>query len=134
MSETESQGHDDAFAADEAAKSNLILSARLLSAQGQEEEAASRFAQAASMEENLSERCLNAGQRTKAWVHRFSAASCWAQAGNFYQAIAWCNDLLAQADLPATLRAQVERYARTLRFRRGQWYAELTLQTSAPAE
>jgi hypothetical protein len=48
------------------------------------------------MEEALSERCLAAGLHEKAWSHRFSAASCWAQAGNFYQAIAWCDDLLAQ--------------------------------------
>lgn len=121
------QGLDQAFAADETHKSELLLAAQLLRAQGQHEAAAAKFAQAAHLEEHLSARCVTAGLRDKAWVHRFSAASCWAQAGNFYQAISWCDDLLAQTDLPERLRQHVQAYAQQLRARRAQWYAELAL-------
>jgi hypothetical protein len=121
------QGLDEAFTADEAQKSELLLSARLLRAQGQHEDTAAKLAQAAKLEERLSERCLAVGLRDKAWVHRFSAASCWAQAGNFYQAIAWCDDLLAQPDLTERLRRHVQEYGQQLRVRRAQWYAELIL-------
>jgi hypothetical protein len=35
-----------------------------------------RFAQAADIEQRLSERCRAHGLRTEAWVHRFRAAGC----------------------------------------------------------
>jgi hypothetical protein len=63
--------------------------------------------------------------RTKPGRTAFSAAGCWAQAGNFYQAIAWCDDLLAQAELPDPLRRRVASYVQKLRARRARWYAEL---------
>src|SRR5437016_14434852 len=44
----------------------------------------------------------------KSFVHRFSAAHCWAQAGNFYRALALCDGLLARADLSHRLRQRVE--------------------------
>jgi hypothetical protein len=124
------QGLDEAFAADEARKSELLLAARLLQARGQDEAAAAQLAQAAVVEEHLSERCLALGLQEKAWVHRFSAASCWAQAGNFYQALAWCDELLAQTELPERLRQRVQDYADRLRSRRAQWYTELALATT----
>ncbi len=124
------QGLDQAFASDEARKSDLILAAQLMLSQGQDESAASKLAEAAALEERLSERCAAAGLQEKAWVHRFSAASCWAQAGNFYQAITLCDDLLAQHDLPERLRERVRDYVRQLRARRAQWYADLALATA----
>ena len=90
-------GLDRDFAIQEAKKSELLLEAQLLRAQDRIEAAAASLAEAARIEETLSERCLTAGLKEKAWLHRFSAASCWAQAGNFYQAIAWCDDLLSQS-------------------------------------
>ena len=78
------QGLDDAFQATESAKSRLLLEAALLREQGQEEAAAVRFAQVAAMEEQLFNVCREQGLMEKANVHHFSAASCWAQAGNFY--------------------------------------------------
>jgi hypothetical protein len=125
------QGLDQSFAVDEKHKSNLLLEAQLLRAQGHDEQAASRLAEAAALEESLSERCLEAGLKQKAWVHRFSAASCWAQAGNFFQAIAWCDDLLGQEDIPDSLRGRVQDYRQQLRQRRSQWYADLALATAA---
>lgn len=135
MSQSESHGIpraglDATFAAEEARKSDLLLNAQLLRAQGQSEAAAAAFAQAAAIEENLSDRCAREGLTAKALVHRFSAASCWAQAGNFYQAIAWCDDLLARPDLPEPLRQRVQEYAHTLRARRAQWYADLVPETA----
>jgi hypothetical protein len=124
------QGLDQEFALKEARKSELLLEAQLLRAQDRDEATAASLAEAARIEETLSERCLSAGLREKAWLHRFSAASCWAQAGNFYQAIAWCNDLLSQSDVSAPLRRRVQAYAQQLRTRRAQWYADLALATA----
>jgi len=64
----------------------------------------------------------------KSFLHWFSAASCWAQAGDFYHAIALCDDLLARADLPERLRQRIQEYAHTIRIRRAQWYEELILE------
>jgi hypothetical protein len=115
------------FAADEALKSNLILEARLLNAQQQPDAAADRFAQAAEIEERLSEICLGQGLKEKGWVHLFSAASCWAQAGNFHEAICLGDQLLAQVDLPLPLRQRVQDFTQVLRQRRAQWAAGLAL-------
>ncbi|HXG64893.1 MAG TPA: hypothetical protein VNO70_07275 [Blastocatellia bacterium] len=122
------EGLDATFEAEEARKSNLLLAAQLLRDQKQEE-AAAKFAQAAAIEERLSDICAAKGLTEKAALHRFSAASCWAQAGNFYRAIELCDDLLARADLPDRLRQSVQHYGDTLRLRRAQWYAELELET-----
>jgi hypothetical protein len=107
-----------------------MLEAELLREQGQDEAAAEKFAQAAEIEERLSDLCEAKGLVEKSFVHRFSAASCWAQAGDFYHAIALCDDLLARAALPDRLRQRVHDYAQTLRARRARWYAELVLETA----
>jgi hypothetical protein len=129
------QGLDVAFEADETRKSNLILDAQLLREQKREDEAAAKFAQAAMIEERLSNICEAKELMEKSFVHRFSAASCWAQAGNFYYAIALCDDLLVRDDLPDRLRQRVHNYAHTLRVRRTQWYTELMFEmTRSDAE
>jgi hypothetical protein len=127
------QGLDAAFAAEEIRKSNLLLEAQLLRAQRQDEAAAVKFAAVAEIEEALSEQSLARGLLDKAWLHRFSAASCWAQAGDFYHALALCQELLARDDLPPPLRRQVQDYAEKIRLRRAQWYAGLEAAT-APTE
>ena len=126
-------GLDAMFEAEEVHKSNLILEALLLREQQQEDKAAAKFAQVAMIEERLSDICEKKGLIEKSFVHRFSATSCWAQAGNFYYAIALCDDLLARADVPDRLRQRVHDYANTLRLRRAQWYAELVLETAGDA-
>lgn len=121
------QGLDDAFAADEVRKSNLILEGRMLEARQQWDEAAQKFAQAAELEERLGNRCAALGLSDRASMHFFSAASCWARAGNFYQAIAVCDDLLRRADVPEPLRQRIQDYAHVLRGRRAQWQSGLPL-------
>ncbi|MGH9833020.1 MAG: hypothetical protein ACRD9Y_08385 [Blastocatellia bacterium] len=77
-------GLDAAFEADEARKSNLILEAQLLREQSRAGEAARKFAEAAQIEESLSQRCAVQGLTEKSFLHRFSALSLWAQAGAFF--------------------------------------------------
>jgi hypothetical protein len=117
---------DAAFATDEARKSELLVRAQLLRDAGDDEAAAQKFAQAAEIEEHLSQACLTHGLVDKGVVHRFSAASCWAQAGNFYRAIILCEELLALPELPPRLREHVSSYAGNVRARRSDWYAALT--------
>jgi hypothetical protein len=126
------QGVDTSFVADESRKSNLVLEAGLLRDQKRNEEAVARFAAAAAIEEQLSERSAAVGLREKSWVHLFSAAGCWAQAGNFYQAIALCDRLLGEAALTPPLRRSVEHFADVVRTRRDQWYNELTEALALP--
>jgi hypothetical protein len=125
----ERRGLDQEFEADESMKSKLILEARLMREQ-QNEAAAQKFAEAAEIEERLSEICAARGLVEKSLVHRFSAASCWAQAGNFYRVITLCDDLLARPDLSDRLRRRVVEYAAAIRDRRAQWYAGLVLTTA----
>ncbi len=109
------------------------MEARLLGARQQLDAAADRFARAAEIEERLSETCLRAGLTEKSWVHLFSAASCWAQAGNIHEAICLGDQLLAQPGLPARLRQSVQEYTAVLRQRRAQLAAGLAL-TAAGTE
>ena len=102
-------------------KSDLILAANLLKAQGRHQEAANRFAAAARIEEQLSATLLQQALRRKYLVHRFSALSCWAQAGNVYQAIMMGEELLAAPDLPAPLREHVQAYIQRTRTYLDRW-------------
>ena len=86
---------------------------------------ADREPQAAEIEESLSAACEAKGLVEKALVHRFSAVSCWAQAGNFHFAIQLGDEMLARPDLPVRLRRQVQEYTKVIRLRRAQWSAEL---------
>jgi hypothetical protein len=128
------QGVDAAFAVEEACKSQLLLEAQILRAQQQPGAAADKLAEAAAIEERLREACFTQGLREKAFVHGFSAASCWAQAGDFHHAIGLCHELLAQPDLPARLWQRIDAYAKTLDARRAQWYEELVVQEAGPED
>ena len=118
------KGLNVTLAEEEAHKSNLILEANLLKAQGRYQDAADRFAEAAQIEERLSEMLLQKGLLDKYFVHRFSALSCWAQAGNIYYAIVMGEELLARADLPDRLRQRIQEHVQLLRVRRARWFAE----------
>ena len=122
------QGVDGTFETDEARKSQLMVQAQMLQAQQKPEEAADKLAEAAVIEERLRALCVAQGLTQKAFVHGFSAASCWAQAGDFHHAIVLCQELLAQNALPARLRQRIHGYVKTLCARRAQWYKELVLQ------
>src|SRR5262249_33987034 len=93
--------------------------------------AADRFAQAAAIEERLSARCAAEGLADKSWVHLFSAASCWARAGDFHTAISLGEQLLAQPGLPPRLRQRALEVTQALRQRRRQWAAGLALAGDA---
>lgn len=122
------KGLDDAFEQEEIKKSNLLLEALLLRAQQKDgDEVAARFAQAAKHEEHLGQLCEQQGLREKSFVHRFSAAGCWAQAGNLHQAITLHDELLEQADLPARLRKRIQQHLLTLRARRARLYEEAAM-------
>ncbi|MFO0967294.1 MAG: hypothetical protein U0793_17180 [Gemmataceae bacterium] len=127
MSPFDRTGLDDSYAADETLKSNLILEAQSLSAQRQPDAAADRFARAAEIEERLADLCAEQGLREKGWVHLFSAASCWARAGDFHTAIVLGEQLQADPDVPAGLRRRVDEFTTTIRQRRMQWTAGLAL-------
>ncbi len=124
-------GLDTSFDADEVLKSNLIVEADLLGAQQQPDAAANRFAQAAEIEDRLSARCADQGLQEKSWVHLFSAASCWARAGDFHTAIGLGEQLQAEPGLPPRLRQRIQEFTNTIRKRRTQWAAGLVL-TAGP--
>lgn len=58
----------------------MILRARLLRDQQDDEQTSRHFAKAAGIEVSLSDRCVEQGLVQKALIHRFSAASCWVHA------------------------------------------------------
>jgi len=122
------------FETDEARKSNLILEAQLLREQARADEAVAKFAEAARIEESLGQRCAAQGLIEKSLLHRFSALSLWAQAGNFYQAIALGDELLASPDLAERLRQRIQKYTHTLRTRRARWYEELAMELTRSAD
>lgn len=123
------EGLDAAFVKDEMRKSNLILQANLLKAQEQYQDATDRFAEAAQVEEQLSQILLQKGLMTKYFVHRFSALSCWAQAGNIYQAIMMSKELLTCPDLPDHLRQRIQEHVQLLQARRVRWFVEFAPPT-----
>ncbi len=128
------KGLDAALAEEEARKSSLILEANLLKARGQYQDATDRFAEAAQIEERLSAMLIQRGLLDKYFIHRFSALSCWAQAGNIYLAIAIGEELLARADLPDRLRQRIQEHVRLLQSRRVRWFVEFAPRTVfAPA-
>ena len=120
------KGLGAAFKREEIKKSNLLLEIKLLRAQQTDsDEIAAKFAQAASLEEHLSECCARKGLREKFFVHRWSAASCWAGAFNFYRALELCDELLAQVDLPERLRQRIQEYSLTIRARQARMNVEI---------
>ena len=81
----------------------------------QNREADAKFAKAAGIEERLRDACFALNLPEKAFMHGFSAAGCWAQAGDFYHAVWLCDTLLAKTDLPTRLRERIENFAQAVR-------------------
>ena len=106
-------------------KSNLLLQAALLRAEGREELAASRFAEAATLEEKLAQRADADGNVQRALRSQFSAASAWANAGDFHHALILLQVLEQRADAPEPLKVRVRAFAETLRVQRRQWHDKL---------
>ncbi|MBC8231227.1 hypothetical protein H8E77_16880 [bacterium] len=75
------------FIQDEKETSGLILEANFLKSQQRRKESARKFAQAARLEMKNVDELLALGLLDLYYIHRFSAASCWTQAGSLYQAM-----------------------------------------------
>ncbi len=116
------KGLSEAFIQLETETSNLILAANLLKQSKRPGEAAEKFARAARLEEQLFHELETKKLLDKYLSHFFSAASCWAQAGNIYQALSMCNELLERTTLPPRFRQMVQEYRDTLQTRRDQWF------------
>lgn len=114
----------DDFVVTERRKSNLILEANLLQYQGQYEAAADKFATAAEIEELLASQLQTLGKTEKAFVHHFSALSCWAQAGDLHRALVLGQQLLRDNHLSTNQHQQVNDYLSTLRDRLAQWMSQ----------
>jgi hypothetical protein len=110
---------------EEGRKSALLLQAALLRAEGQEDLAATRFAEAATLEERLAQRADSEGDVLRAIRSHFSAASAWANAGDFHHALTLLQLLEQRADAPESLKAHVRAFAETLRVQRRQWHDTL---------
>ena len=102
----------------------------MLREQGQAEDAYLKFAAAAAIEERLRDRWMELGLTEKFYVHAFSAAGCWAKAGDFHHALTLCDALLTRSELPERLRQRVQQYDGTLRNRRAALFAELMRETA----
>lgn len=125
------QGLDEEFTRREIEKSNLLLQAKWQRETGVPDEAARLFAAAATLEEELANLCQQRGLTAKELTHRFSAAGCWMQAGDFHHAASDLEKLLSRDDIPAPLREKAVRQLNAIRERRARWYAELVEQTGA---
>lgn len=102
-------------------KSNFILEANLLQLQGEYPEAASRFADAASIEEQLASQLFSMNKLQKAIIHQVSALSCWVQAGNLHNALILGKELLQSGNLSNEQHTRIDSYLDTLRQRMSQW-------------
>lgn len=107
-------------------KSSLLLQGQQAKESGRLDEAARLFGEAAQLEESLTTAYAAQGITEQVWRHRFSAAGCWSQAGNFLRALELCDILADASDAPAVLRERASTYARTLRERRDRLWAEIS--------
>ena len=121
MKNIDRSGLSPAFEQDEQYKSNLILEANMLKAQGQYTQASQRFALATEIEERLARELQQLDKRDKAFHHAFSAVNCWAQAGDLYRAQTAGLDLLSQADLSAKNRERLQRFLQSLSKQTIEW-------------
>ncbi len=121
----------DSFVANERLKSDLILEANLLKAQGDFEAAAQRFAEAAEIEERLATDLTGMGFQDKAFIHRFSAVSCWAQAGDLYRAVTLGEQMLQDNNLTTAQSSRLEKYLEVLHGRIVQWMSQWSVESVA---
>jgi tetratricopeptide (TPR) repeat protein len=119
-------GLSEAYRQRERQKSDLILEANLLKQQGLYPQAPNQFAAAADLEEELAADLTTSGHVDKAFIHHFSAISCWTQAGDLHRALQLGEDLLAQETLSPAQRQQVAAYLETLQSRMIQWMSQWT--------
>ena len=107
-------------------KSNLLLQATLFREQGQLESATALFAEVAAIEERLAVSAEEQGNIAHALRHRFSAASGWAQAGDFHHALSLLRNLEAHPDTPTALRKRIQTFAEVVQKQREGWARALS--------
>ena len=110
---------------EETQKSKLLLQATLLRAEGQEELASARFAEVATLEEWLAQRAEADGDSLRAIRSHFSAASAWANAGDFHHALTLLQILEQRADTPELLKYRARLFAQTVQIQRRRWHDTL---------
>ena len=110
---------------EELRKSALLLQAAVLRDEGQEEQSASRFAEAAALEEWLTQRAEADGDGLRAARSHFSAASAWASAGDFHHALTLLQTFEQRADAPDALKTRARAFAETLRVQLRRWHDTL---------
>ena len=128
------QGVSARFIQSEKETSRFILEANLLKFQHQRKEAVHKFAQAARLEMKNCDELLASGLLDLYHIHCFSAASCWAQAGNLYQAMQICRELLERFELKPALRQRIAEYLDVLEVRVDQWMTSYAPDASAVAD
>jgi tetratricopeptide (TPR) repeat protein len=111
--------------AQERRKSDLLLRGRLAKELGERDEAARLFGDAAQLEESLAVAYDAQGITEQVLRHRFSAAGCWSQAGNFLCALQLCDEIAGDGEAPTSLRERAAAYAQTLRERRDRMWSEI---------
>lgn len=121
----------DEYRRREREKSNLILEANLLKQQSLYLQAAHKFATAAVIEEALAHELVQTNHLDKAFFHRFSALSCWTQAGDLHRALLLGEMMLQTSTLSITQREQVTNYLQTLNQRMTQWMSQWTPELAA---
>ncbi|MDA0241840.1 MAG: hypothetical protein OT477_00350 [Chloroflexi bacterium] len=109
------------FEEQERHKSNLIVEANLLKAQGNYVLASERFAEAADIEDTLATHLWVLDNSEKAFAHAFSALSCWAQAGDLHRAHMAGLALLGRAGITAANKQKLQAYLQTLTQRTIEW-------------
>ena len=107
--------------AKETEKSNLLIRAWILEAEGDTETALRLYAQAAQMEEQIAAYSKSIGLDMKSWYDAISAAGCWAKAGDLYRALQGYETLLQDPTLHPTTRSHVCNLADKLREQWRQW-------------
>lgn len=124
----------DSFRQVERDKSNLLLEANFLHLQGEYAAASDRFALAADLETDLSIQLTEMENFDKAFIHLFSAVSCWSKAGDIHRAIALGEELLGSQWLSEPQRQQVAAYLDSLRNRMAQWMRQWEIASVQAAD
>lgn len=128
------RGLSDRCKQNEKETSRLILESNLLKSAGRRKEAAQKFAQAADLEMKNCDELLSLGLLDLYYIHRFSAVSCLAQAGNLYQAVQICEELLDNSGLPSLLRQRIAGYLGVMETRVDQWMTSYAPDAVAAAD
>jgi hypothetical protein len=103
-------------------KSNLSIEAWILRETGYLEEAATKFAEAGRLEEELQCFCLEHGFIQKSFVHAFSSVYCWVYAGDTHHALVLCENIFKQKGLTEPLKQKAEQLLDSLHKTRKQYW------------